>query len=873
MEDQISSTENRNFKFKELKVYSSTEWLADNRKKYRQVFEKSETSYIYTELSFYNKLFDRDHWDVDIELRCFDVKSSKKKVCNLTFRKKISKHDNIVFIREGWGNKKEGTFWKKGTYYWEAWIDGVLTGSKYFYVEDFASVLQHDANPHPVKLKTLRLYEGQYDDVIEEERNYLMTFPSEQTRYVYTEIHLVNKVKTENWHCELFVKFYNQARELKGQVTRLTHIKKDEDFIKVTAGWGANTKGSWKPGWYTVEVIFMDYLLASVEFEVGDDAISGFPFVKTSESGFINGPDIGDEHETFEDVYQRLDQLIGLQQLKRQVKDHAKYLEFINLRRQKGFEELNTLNLHSVFKGNPGTGKTTVAKLMGHIYKKMGLLSKGHVVEVDRVDLVGEYIGQTAPKTKEAIERAKGGVLFIDEAYALARANDDAKDFGKEAVEILIKELSSGKGDMAVIVAGYPKEMDYFLNSNPGLKSRFTHQFDFQDYTPQELLEIALLKAERMEVFFSENSLKLLKEIITRAYRERSISFGNARYIQDLLDKVKINLGLRIMNRKSPKRLTKAQLSEVVEADVLPLKSKMIQKLPEIPVDEELLSAAMDELEALIGIDNVKQQIKEMVSIVRYHNAIGKNVLSVFSLHTVLIGNPGTGKTTVARILAKLYKALGLLERGHIVETDRQGLVAGFVGQTAIKTAEKIDQALDGVLFIDEAYALSNFNGSQGDFGHEVIQTLLKKMEDYRGRLFVIVAGYPDQMDVFLKANPGLSSRFDKTYAFEDYTTTQLMEIAVQMLLSEGYKCDPKSKSALVQALTEMYDKKEKYFGNARAVRKLVLDIIKYQNLRIAEGLTKSENPKPNIINSNDVILAQKALITIKPNKSSIGYK
>lgn len=873
MEDQISSAENKNFKFKELKVYSSTEWLADNRKKYRQVFEKNETSYIYAELSFYNKLFDRDHWDVDVELRCFDVKTSKKKICNLTFRKKISKHDNVVFIREGWGNKKEGTFWKKGTYYWEAWIDGVLTGSKYFYVEDFASVLQNQPNHQPVKLKTLRLYEGQYDDVIEEERNYLMTFPAEQTRYVYTEIHLVNKVKVDNWHCELFVKFYNQARELKGQVTRLTHIKKEDDFIKVTAGWGANTKGSWKPGVYTVEVIFMDYLLASVEFEVGDDAISGFPFVKTSDSGFTNDTNPVDENESFEDVYHKLDQLVGLQQLKKQVKDHAKYLEFINLRRQKGFEESNTINLHCVFKGNPGTGKTTVAKLMGQIYKKMGLLSKGHVVEVDRVDLVGEYIGQTAPKTKEVIERAREGVLFIDEAYALARANDDAKDFGKESVEILIKELSSGRNDFAVIVAGYPKEMDYFLSSNPGLKSRFTHQFDFQDYTPQELLEIARLKVGKMEVAFSDSSFMLFKEIVTRAYRERSSSFGNARYIQDLMDKVKINMGLRIMNRKSPQKLSKSQLSEVIDADVLPLKSKLIHNMPEIPIDEEMLTDALSELESLVGIDNVKLQIKEMVSIVRYHNAIGKNVLSVFSLHTVLIGNPGTGKTTVARILAKLYKALGLLERGHIIETDRQGLVAGFVGQTAIKTAEKIDQALDGVLFIDEAYALSNFNGSQGDFGHEVIQTLLKKMEDYRGRFFVIVAGYPDQMEVFLKANPGLSSRFDKTYVFEDYSSPQLLDIAIQMLVSEGYKCDPKAKTALVSLLTEMYNKKEKYFGNARAVRKLILDIIKYQNLRIADSLAKKENVKTSTITSIDITTAQKASNITKPSRLSIGFK
>ena len=227
--------------------------------------------------------------------------------------------------------------------------------------------------------------------------------------------------------------------------------------------------------------------------------------------------------------------------------------------------------------------------------------------------------------------------------------------------------------------------------------------------------------------------------------------------------------------------------------------------LPAIPIDEKLLQITLAELNSLIGIDNVRRQIMEMVDIVRYYKESGKNVLSFFSLHTILIGNPGTGKTTVARIISKIYKALGILERGHMVETDRQGLVAGFVGQTAIKTAEKVEEALGGVLFIDEAYALSNFNGLQGDFGNEAIQTLLKRMEDQRGEFFIFVAGYPDNMDVFLKANPGLSSRFDKTLRFDDYTSEQLFLIAKKMFSDEGYKILPKAGELLQSFLEELY--------------------------------------------------------------------
>lgn len=832
MEEQISSSENKNFKFKELKVYSSTEWLADNKKKYRQVFDRYETTYIYAELAFYNKQFDRDVWEVDVELRCYEIKNNKKQICNLTFRKKISKFDNIVYIREGWGNKKEGSFWKKGTYYWEAWIDGEKVSTKYFYVEDVGDQWPElGQNPY-VAIQSFKLYEGQYDDVLEEERKYLTIFSNEETRYVYAEIFLQNKINEDNWHCELFVKFYNESREIKGQVVRLHNVKKEDNLIKITAGWGANTKGSWKIGTYSIEVIFMDQLLATVDFDISDSFLEGNVLVKLP--GKSEGVTYADENpnESFDDVFEKLNDLIGLTEIKQKVREHAQYLEFLKIRKDKGFKETESINIHSVFSGNPGTGKTTVAKMMGQLYRKMGLLSKGHVVEVDRVDLVGEYIGQTAPKVKEVIEKARGGVLFIDEAYALARTNDDSKDFGREVVEILVKEMSNGKGDLAVIVAGYPKEMKHFIQSNPGLRSRFKHFFEFTDYLPQDLIKIAESAALKREINFSDASFALLKEIIVTAYRDRDKAFGNARYIMDLLDKTKLNMAIRIMARKNPSRLSKSDLSEVQISDVASLLPKTNVAMPHIPIDHTLLQETLFELDSMIGMDNIKKQIHEMVDVVRYYRETGKNVLANFSLHTVLVGNPGTGKTTVARILARIYKSLGVLERGHIVETDRQGLVAGFVGQTAIKTTERIDEALGGVLFIDEAYALSNFNGMQGDFGNEAIQTILKRMEDLRGQFFVFVAGYPDNMDTFLKANPGLSSRFDKTLVFNDYSPAQLEAIAIKMIEDEGYKLSAKSKNLLLPLLSGLYEKRDKYFGNARTVRKLVYEVIKNQNLR-----------------------------------------
>lgn len=831
------------YKFKELKVYGSTEWLADGKKKYRQVFESSETSYIYAEFSFYNKYFDEEDWKVKVQLKCFELdadNSRSREVCNINIERDVKSQENIVYIREGWGNASAGIFWKKGKFVWEARLDDKVVGSKNFYVESHGPVAL-DNNPY-FNLKSLKLFEGSKTLPTVKSRIYYTRFDQKETRYVWGEFVLQNKHLTEDWCCEVVFNFYNDARQLKGRTVELMHVNKGEEMVTICSGWGSDHRGTWFNDNYTLEIVFMENLVAIVPFEVGMGNQEGTTQAVLPTTGTPIAPGTIPEEQTLEDLMEELNALIGLESIKTKVKEYTQYLSFLKLRQEKGFEEPERINLHAVFTGNPGTGKTTVANMLGKIYHKMGLLRKGHVHEVDRAELVGEFIGQTAPKVKEAIKKAAGGILFIDEAYALARSKEDAKDYGREVIEILLKEMSDGKAGIAVLVAGYPEEMQTFLESNPGLKSRFNMYYEFPDYLPQELQQIALYSAQKRKVQLTEEAKTYLYEKLVERYRNRDRTFGNARLVNSIIDEGKMNMGLRVMKSDDPTQLTEEELSLIQLGDVEKIFGGSKVRKADIPVDEDLLNKSLKELNNMVGLGKIKVEINELVKLVKFYREIGKDVMNTFSLHSVFTGNPGTGKTTVARILATIYKALGILEKGHLVEVDRGSLVAGFIGQTAIKTSQRLDEAKGGVLFIDEAYALSN--ASEKDYGQEAIETVLKRMEDKRGEFIVIAAGYPDNMRVFLETNPGLQSRFDKAFHFEDYSPMDLWEICVQMLHAENLKPDYEAELHLKQYFAFRHRQKDKFFGNARTVRKVVEESVKNQHLRLASLPSERRTPE-----------------------------
>jgi SpoVK/Ycf46/Vps4 family AAA+-type ATPase len=255
------------------------------------------------------------------------------------------------------------------------------------------------------------------------------------------------------------------------------------------------------------------------------------------------------------------------------------------------------------------------------------------------------------------------------------------------------------------------------------------------------------------------------------------------------------------------------------------------EKAPDKPDLNKLLA----QLDSLVGLKKIKENVKSLINLVKVRKLREENGLAVppLSLHMVFMGNPGTGKTTVARILSELYSAIGVLSKGHLIEVDRSGLVAGFVGQTAIKTGEVIQSALGGILFIDEAYALVSRDGTN-DFGHEAIETLLKAMEDNRNDFIVIVAGYEELMEDFIASNPGLQSRFNRYFLFEDYDSDELLTIFKSMCIKNEYVMNEEAEEFAKEHFSDIYEQREDNFGNARDVRNFFENVISVHSDRVS---------------------------------------
>lgn len=519
--------------------------------------------------------------------------------------------------------------------------------------------------------------------------------------------------------------------------------------------------------------------------------------------------------------------LVGLDVVRQEILRQASYMHVQKLRAQQGLRVPKWPSRHLVFMGNPGTGKTTVARIIVGLYQRLGLLKSDKLVETDRAGLVAPYIGQSALKTRTLVESALGGVLFIDEAYALARSG--AQDFGHEAIETLLKMMEDHRDDLVVIVAGYSAEMERFLESNPGLASRFNRYLHFPDYKPDELLQILLSFCATQSYALEPAMHAGLQTLFGREIQRQRGHFGNARHVRNLFEKMTEAQALRIC------KLPRPSTSDLQSIQVADVECALGHALPVADGSAANYDEVLARLDHLVGLRQVKQQVQRLLAFVRTQHArskAGSKAALGFSQHLVFTGNPGTGKTVVARILADLYCSLGIIPSNRMVEVDRSGLVAGYVGQSALKTQAVIQSALGGVLFIDEAYALSDSTGG-GSFGTEVVDTLLKAMEDQREQLVVIVAGYTAPMQVFIQSNPGLRSRFNHRIAFDDYSPQELLDIFLVFCQESEYVLESAARTPLLQVFEQLFNTGATA-SNGRFVRNVFERAIEVQSDRLS---------------------------------------
>ena len=506
-----------------------------------------------------------------------------------------------------------------------------------------------------------------------------------------------------------------------------------------------------------------------------------------------------DRDDNAESAYEKLHKLIGLKEVKRQI-DKIITADMVEKRRKKcRGGAYNMSSMHMVFSGNPGTAKTTVARLFAGIAKEKGILKSGIFVERRGTD----FNSLTYPCViEEAFTAAKGGVLFIDEAYAIA---------SRGAATMLIQEMENRRDEVIVIFAGYTESMKEFLKLNDGLKSRIPYYVDFPDYSADEMTEIFKLMVDEQGFFATEDAVKQAHFIFER--KKYVENLGNGRYVRNLVENSIKNQALRLVPYGgNADKIRKKDLFVLEAEDIFDSGDQSVQaKKEEKPV------SALVELESLIGLKNVKEIVHKAVRKYRYNKlCLDKGIRrNNPTMHMVFTGNPGTAKTTVARLIGQILAEEGILPTGEFVEVGKADMVGSAVGSTPVIVKEKFREAKGGVLFIDEAYSIF------GDvFSDDAINTIVQEMENNREDTVVIFAGYPEQMKRFLDRNPGMRSRIAFNIGFDDYSASELIEITKLMLS----KAEMTISDAALDKLYGIYEKAvgADNFGNGRFVRQML---------------------------------------------------
>ena len=527
--------------------------------------------------------------------------------------------------------------------------------------------------------------------------------------------------------------------------------------------------------------------------------------------------------KTLDEVMEEFDRYVGVNEIKETMTGIVNSIRsFQKLHPDKPYE----LKDHYLFLGNPGTGKTTMARVFADALSAMGILPSGQLVEVAPKDLKGQYMGHTGPKVDAVFDRAMGGVLFIDEAYDMWGGENDT--FGNEAVTALIKNVEDRRGKLVVILAGYPREMGIFATANPGIPSRFNTTINFRDYNGEELTEIARRMIKSQGYTLDENADKVIGKFFEKMYISRKKDFANAREVRNAVDKAIRNQNTRIQKEMGQPGFAPASEFVITMADFTGENEK-----PPMTVDEVIAT-----LDDLIGMEDIKQEIRKLANVAlvnRMRMERGLGAAALQPVNIILTGNPGTGKTTIAKRLGQVLHAAGVLSSDKVVEREAKTILSSYVNASGQNMDKAVDEAMGGVLFIDEAYNLLPQPGSMNNTGNEALDALMTRMENDKGKFVVVIAGYKDRMEELIRrGNPGLMSRFNKNFHIDDYDAEALTKIFKINARKRKFTLTPEAEEALARCMQGMVANKGLHFGNAREAVNLLNEVVEMQGNRIA---------------------------------------
>jgi SpoVK/Ycf46/Vps4 family AAA+-type ATPase len=630
-------------------------------------------------------------------------------------------------------------------------------------------------------------------------------------------------------------------------VYQTTDTQVFDDFL----AW-ANRRASTWPTYNSIDGAIHSRLRETTDTEVSDDSLIPVWVRSAVTNGQLDSPSpsvvIVRNAPSVDSLLEELKSLIGLDDLKAEINRIVNLIKLERVRESEGHNP-SPIELNMVFTGNPGTGKTTVARIYGQILKALGVLDGGEFVEVTRVDLVGGYAGESAVKTAKVIDRAMGGVLFIDEAYSLTPSGDDR--YGQEVIAEIVASMERHRGKIAVIVAGYGQEMYKFMDSNPGLRSRFRNPINFPDLGGDALLEALVAMGTSEGYSFDKDAISALKIHINNLPREKG--FGNVRDMRKLYSRLRESLAARHSENSS-------------EVDYNAIQASDVPSIVPGTFNDEQYQVELTRLNSLIGLAPVKTALGQLAAQAHVATAVHAQGMQAgnFNIgHMAFLGRPGTGKTTVADQVGRMFAAMGLLKSGHVVVASRSTLVAQYIGQTAPKVREAIQSALGGVLFIDEAYALTPY--WPNDFGHEAIATLIDGMERHRGEFVVVMAGYEAEMLAFIEANPGLNSRVRHKIMFPDFSRDELLAITNFIVASTHHQITTEAAEAIANQAASLMN--EPSFANARTVRNIIDDSKAAMSQRLVDAGLNNVDPKDLIL-----ITKQDFDAASKQPRSQIGF-